>query len=174
MHGMVGRRRRSLGVVAVAFAALGSGACTSGSGAPFEPGAERVTISADTVVGTASLAELQQRRSQWIARGIRDYRFQLQISCFCVVDVTRPVVVEVRNNAVAQVWDLRSGKPITAPARDYPTITKLFDDAIAMRSGNGHVSVAYDRALGYPARIEIGTIANDAGVLYLLGELRAL
>jgi hypothetical protein len=34
--------------------------------------------------------------------------------------------------------------------------------------------VTYDRALGFPVRLEIGTIANDAGTLYFLGELTRL
>jgi hypothetical protein len=33
------------------------------------------------------------------------------------------------------------------------------------------VSVAYDQALGIPIRLEVGTIANDAGVLYFLSAL---
>ena len=54
------------------------------------------------------------------------------------------------------------------------TITQLFDRAIEMRSGGGNVSVTYDRANGIPARLEIGTIANDAGTLYFLGGFSAL
>jgi hypothetical protein len=33
------------------------------------------------------------------------------------------------------------------------------------------VSVAYDQALGIPVRLEVGTIANDAGILYHVSAL---
>jgi hypothetical protein len=33
------------------------------------------------------------------------------------------------------------------------------------------VSVAYDRTLGIPVRLEVGTLANDAGILYLVSSL---
>ena len=133
-------------------------------------GAQQVVIPRDTITGSGQLSELQERRAAWVARGISDYRFQLQISCFCGGDITRPVLVEVRSNAVTKVWDLETSKPV-ANISLYPSITALFDKAIAMRSGGGNVSVAYDQALGIPIRLEVGTIANDAGVLYFLSSL---
>ena len=147
----------------VAFAAS---ACADDS--PSGLGKQQLSVSSDTIVGTGQLAELQQRRAAWIARGIDDYRVELRISCFCGGDITRPVLVEVRNGVVSKVWDLETGKPV-ANLEPYPTITALFDKAIAERSRGGHVSVAYDRQLGFPARLEVGTVANDAGVLYFLG-----
>ena len=107
------------------------------------------------------------RSFAWIVRTLSG---PMRSSCFCGGDITRPVLVEVRGSAVAKVWDLETGKPVPNTAL-YPTITKLFDDAIAMRSGGGNVSVAYDQALGIPIRLEVGTIANDAGVLYFLSAL---
>jgi hypothetical protein len=135
--------------------------------------AQKVAISADTVQGTASLSELQQRRATWVARGITDYRVQLRIVCFCGSEVTRPVVVEVRGGAVAKVSDLETGKPATA-LTTYPTITGLFDAAIAERSRGGFVSVAYDTAAGLPVRLEVGTLANDAGIQYQVSGLAPL
>ena len=136
-------------------------------------GAQQVLLPSDTIPGTGQLSELQQRRAAWVARGITDYRFQLQISCFCGGDITRPVLIEVRDGAVAKVWDLETGRPVANTAL-YPTITRLFDAAIAKRANGGNVSVAYDQALGIPVRLEVGTIANDAGVLYYLSALMRL
>lgn len=158
-------------VAALALAMCVSVACAES--APAGLGASEVTLSADTVTGSGSLAELQQRRSGWVARNIDDYRYRLQIVCFCAGDVTRPVLVEVRDGAVARALDLETGRAM-ADLSPYRTITALFDAAIAERSGGGYVSVAYDRVLGFPARLEVGTLANDAGVLYLLADLRAL
>ena len=130
----------------------------------------QIAASRDTIPGTGALAELQEHRAAWVAHGIDDYRFKLQISCFCGEDITRPVLIEVRGAAVAKVWDLETGK-VVANVSAYPTITRLFDAAIAERSRGGNVSVAYDQALGIPARLEVGTVANDAGVLYFLSSV---
>lgn len=148
-------------------------ACRKEESQPTGLGATRVSLSTDTVPGTGQLVELQQRRTAWIARGIEDYRVQLQITCFCAGDIRRPVLIEVRRGAVAKVWDLETARPVQDVSA-YPAITTLFDRAIAERSRGGHVSVAYDGALGFPARIEIGTLANDAGIGYTLGSLQEL
>lgn len=136
-------------------------------------GPQPLAVAGDTVRGTGSLSELQQRRAAWIARGVSDYRMQLQLSCFCGGQITRPVVVEVRGGLVAKVSDRETGQPVTNVA-PYPTITGLFDKAIAERSSGGFVSVTYDRTLGLPVRLEVGTLANDAGTLYLLSGLAEL
>ena len=163
--------RRTYFVLA-AVATAGLLACSNGS-SPAGLGTQQLAVSADTVVGTGQLNELQQRRAAWVARGIDDYRMQLRISCFCGGTITRPVLVEVRRGVVSKVWDLETSK-LVADTSPYPTITQLFDRAIEERSRGGNVSAAYDRAVGFPARIEIGTIANDAGILYFLGGFSAL
>jgi hypothetical protein len=163
---------RRLAAIVVTLAVAGTAAC-SNSSTPSGLGTQQLSVSADTVVGTGQLAELQVRRAAWVARGINNYRVELRISCFCGETIRRPVLVEVRGGAVSKVLDLETAKAV-ADITPYPTITQLFDRAIEMRAQNGHVSVAYDRALGYPARLEIGTIANDAGTLYYLGALTPL
>ena len=163
--------RSALRLLAALSIAAATVACASKDTTPSGLGATQLNVSADTIPGTGDLSELQQRRSAWLARGIDDYNVQLQISCFCGGDIRRPVLVEVRDGAVAKVWDLETARAVTDLSL-YPTITKLFDKAIAERSGGGYVSVAYDREFGIPARIEIGTLANDAGTLYTLGDLR--
>jgi len=127
----------------------------------------------DTVTGSGQLSELQQHRAAWLLRSISDYRFQLQISCFCGAEITRPVVVEVRAGEITKVEDLATGRAV-ADLSPYPTITKLFDAAIDERTRGGIVSVAYDRTLGIPVRLEVGTLASDAGTIYLLSRLAGL
>lgn len=166
------RAWRQAFLVGISVAVLAVVGCADAS-VPSGLGTDQISVSADTVPGSGLLRELQERRAAWVAHGIDDYRVQLRISCFCAGDITRPVLVEIRRGAVAKVWDLETARTVTNITA-YRTITALFDAAIAERSRGGHVSVTYDRALGYPVRLEIGTIANDAGTLYMLGELRAL
>lgn len=166
-------QNRSRVYLAVALVAtLLAGACRESS-IPSGLHVQQITISADTVVGTGQLAELQQKRAAWVARGINDYRVQLQIVCFCGGDIRRPVLVEVRRGVVSKVWDLETAK-LVADVTPYPTITSLFDRAIEQRSGGGHVAVTYDREVGFPTRIEIGTLANDAGTEFHLGAFTRL
>lgn len=160
-------------LVALAIVAATTACASNNDTTPVGLGATQLSVSADTVAGTGELAELQQRRAAWLASGIDEYHVQLQIVCFCVEAVRRPVLLEVRKNVVAKGWDLETGRPLTDLA-PYPSITALFDRAIETRSGGGHVSVAYDTTHGFPARIEIGTLANDAGTMYTLGALRPL
>jgi hypothetical protein len=163
--------KRALWRSVVAGAAAATIACsdnpTTGLGTPL------VATPRNTVPGTGQLAELEQRRADWLARGITDYRFQLRITCFCGGDITRPVLIEVRRGAVTKVWDLETGRSISATS-NYPTITALFDSAIAEQRDprrGGRVRVTYDAALGIPVFLEVGTLENDAGVGYQVGGL---
>jgi hypothetical protein len=160
---------RPLRLIAACIAIGGAVACADDSPTA-DLSAQQSLALGDTLTGSGQLSELRQHRAAWLLRGINDYRFQLQISCFCVAEITRPVVIEVRGGEITKVEDLATGRPV-ADVSPYPTITKLFDAAIAKRSGGGNVSVAYDRTLGIPVRLEIGTIANDAGTLYFLSNL---
>jgi uncharacterized protein DUF6174 len=169
MNAHLATLNRPARLIAACLAIVGAVACADDSPAT-GLASQQVVLPRDTITGSGQLSELQERRAAWVARGVSDYRFQLQISCFCGGDITRPVLIEVRSGAVTKVWDLETGKPVSNIS-PYPTVTKLFDAAIAMRSGGGNVSVAYDRALGIPVRLEVGTIANDAGVLYFLSSL---
>jgi hypothetical protein len=154
---------------AACLAIAGALACSDDSPTA-DPNAQMALTLGDTVSGSGQVSELQKHRAAWLARRIDDYRFQLQISCFCGAEITRPVVIEVRGGEITKVEDLATGKPV-ADVSAYPTITKLFDVAIDKRSAGGHVSVAYDRTLGIPVRLEVGTVANDAGILYFLSNL---
>jgi hypothetical protein len=165
---------RRIGAILVsAVIAVATLTACSGSAPPSGLGTQQLSVSSDTVVGSGQLAELQQRRAAWVARGIDNYTVELRITCFCIEEVRRPVLVEVRSGAVSKVLDLETAKPVADVSR-YPSITQLFDRAIEMRSGGGNVSVAYDKALGYPARLEVGTIANDAGTVFHLGTFTTL
>jgi hypothetical protein len=159
-------------LVAACVAIAGVVACSGGSPTADFNALQTLALT-DTVTGSGQLSELQQRRAAWLLRAIDDYRFQLQISCFCGAEITRPVIIEVRGGAIAKVEDLATGRAVPDLSA-YPTVTKLFDDAIDERSRGGSVSVAYDRTLGIPVRLEVGTLANDAGIMYLLSNLAGL
>jgi hypothetical protein len=160
---------RLVRLITACVAIAGAAACSNDSPTA-DINAQQALTLGDTITGSGQLAELQQHRAAWLLRRIDDYRFQLQMSCFCGAEITRPVVIEVRGGAITKVEDLATGRPVTDLSA-YPTITKLFDAAIDERVRGGSVSVAYDGTLGIPVRLELGTIANDAGTQYFLSNL---
>jgi hypothetical protein len=105
--------------------------------------------------------------SQWRAHEWLDYRFDFDRHCFCVPEAVEPVTVEVRDGRVASVRSRRTGEelPRTASVPWY-TIEDLFRlIRDAERAGTRPLVVRY-HPQGYPTEIELGTLANDAGVRY--------
>lgn len=105
---------------------------------------------------------LQQARLLWEANGIYSYSYDLQISCFCVEDVTRPVRVLVQNDQAVSVEyiDAKADAPAEYFVR-YDTIDKLFDiveDGIV--GGAEVVEVDYNPDFGYPASVFIDESMN--------------
>jgi hypothetical protein len=124
------------------------------------------SVAGPRVEGTGSEMELRTRWAQWRAVGPESYSYELRRSCFCTVEAVTPARVEVRDGRVVDVRAIATGQPLSQPLRFVPTIDSLFVWAIAEAERDGHVEVAYDGRHGYPTRLVIGTLANDAGVAY--------
>jgi hypothetical protein len=103
-----------------------------------------------------------------------DYQYDFQRICYCGSQVTAPVTIYVRDGRVAHVFKRPSGEDVTSlPNADWPTIEDLVERIEeARRNGEKNLVVRYDKERGYPTYIEIGTIANDAGVVYTAENLR--
>jgi hypothetical protein len=100
---------------------------------------------------------LQQNRRAWRTQNISNYRYTLRVSCFCVPEVTQPVVIEVRDGRVASIVAANSRKPVNPEYfKQYNSIPKLFnliENAIANKAHR--VSVTFHPTLGYPTQISI-------------------
>ncbi|HEX8675220.1 MAG TPA: DUF6174 domain-containing protein [Longimicrobium sp.] len=105
-----------------------------------------------------------------------DYRYDFQRICYCGSQVTAPVTIHVRDGKVARVYKRPSGVDVTSlPNAQWPTIEELVERIEeARRNGEKNLIVRYDKERGYPTYIEIGTIANDAGVVYTAENLEYL
>jgi hypothetical protein len=128
-------------------------------------------VAGPRIEGTGSEMELRTRWVQWRAVGPESYSYELRRSCFCTVEAVTPARVEVRDGRVVAVRAIATGQPLSQPLSLVPTIDSLFVWAIAEAERDGHVEVAYDRRDGYPTRLVIGTLANDAGVAYEVTNL---
>jgi len=105
-----------------------------------------------------------------------DYRYDFQRDCFCPREAVQPVTIEVRQGRVARVVTRPGGDVVTnTPYANWPTIEDLVQEIEeARRRGEKNLIVRYDEKLGYPTFIEIGTLANDAGVRYTAENLEYL
>ena len=108
------------------------------------------------------------------AHDLENYRYDFKQVCFCLQDQIQPVTIAVRDGKVVSVRSRETGADLTRRG-NWPTIDDLFDRIeAARRQGTKPLIVELDRELGYPTLVEIGTLANDAGVRYLSSNLRPL
>jgi hypothetical protein len=118
------------------------------------------------------LAAAQQR---WEAAALMDYRFDFQQQCFCVREQVQPVTIDVRDGRISRVVSRETGEDVAAVQglqwRTIPDLFRVISEA--RQSGVTPLIVQYDPQLGYPVRIEAGSLAADAGVIYAVSNLEA-
>jgi hypothetical protein len=80
------------------------------------------------------------------------------MSCFCIVDVTQPVVLQVRNGAIVSVTRVSDGAAVPPSKWEgiYYTVDEMFAlIADAQAKGADEVRVSYDPQLRYPTSVAI-------------------
>lgn len=109
--------------------------------------------------------------ARWEAQGLRSYRFDFERHCFCVREATEPVTITVRDGAVAEVRSRRTGAVVT-PSENvtWPTVDELLRQVAEAEASGTEARVRYHES-GYPAEIEIGSLAADAGVRFTVASL---
>jgi hypothetical protein len=149
-----------LGILAAGMV-LAAASCSEGTGLAVEREA--------SVEGTGSAAELRARWEQWRSVGPRSYGYELHRGCFCSTEYVTPAWVEVRDGRVVRANALGTRRALRLDL--FEPIDSLFVSAIRMAESGGHVAASYHPRLGYPTSLEIGTLANDAGVLHVVPKL---
>lgn len=100
---------------------------------------------------------VQSPAALWESQAIDDYRYTLQVGCFCLVEVTRPVTVEVKDGQVASITYVDDGTAADpALFERYDSVDKLFaiiKEAEAQEPAR--LDVTYDEATGVPQSINI-------------------
>jgi hypothetical protein len=106
---------------------------------------------------SANDAPAQSPAALWESQAVDDYRYKLQVGCFCLVDVTRPVIVEVKDGQVASITYANDGTAADpALFERYDSIDKLFaiiNEAEAQEPAR--LDVTYDEATGVPQSVVI-------------------
>lgn len=119
--------------------------------------------------------ELSAARQKWALRGTSSYDITVQISCFCTVETTAPVIVSVRDGIVESRRYAATGSAVPAFfAESFPTVAGLFDIIeSAMQDGVARLVVRYDASSGHPLEISIDHVASmaDDEIGYLASNL---
>ncbi len=108
-------------------------------------------------------------RQLWERQGIDDYSYTYSVVCFC--PERGPVEVTGRPGRGAMVQTTSKARVAGDPQLQVLTVDELFDRIEEAQTNGTYTKVEYHPRLGYPLSAEIGTLANDAGVQYLISNL---
>jgi hypothetical protein len=137
-----------------------------------------VLLGGPLAVGPGGLDGPQRPQALWEAQGYDHYRYTLQVGCFCMTDVTRPVVIEVRDGAVASITYADDGAPADpALFARYDTIDDLFTVIAEAASQNpARLDVTYAAETGVPLSvvIDISEQMADEELYLTVSDFQAL
>lgn len=129
-----------------------------------------------TTVSTTSGSDATPREV-WQAQEITDYRYTLQVGCFCPEEIRRPVVIEVRDGQVATITYADDGTAANPEFFSrYSTAEQLFtviDEAEAQNAVM--LDVTYNE-VGFPTtiNIDISELMADEELYLTITEFESL
>ena len=93
----------------------------------------------------------------WEAQGVTSYRYTLQVGCFCLVEMTQPVVIEVRDGEVASITYAEDGSAADpALFEQYDSVADLFAViSEAEAQDPARLDVTYHEEMGVPLSVDI-------------------
>jgi hypothetical protein len=93
----------------------------------------------------------------WESQEVNSYRYTLQVGCFCLVEATRPVNIEVVNGEVASITYVDDGTAADPQLFErYNSVDKLFAViADAESQDPAKLDVTYDETYGVPLSVDI-------------------
>ena len=109
-----------------------------------------------TACSAAAPSDFEKNRQTWQDSGITDYRFSLNIGCFCAFRSQMPITVEVQNGEVVSMTYsdgtlVAETDPNYETFSKYATIDRIFAELEAGLAGDAEeVTVTYDPTYGFP------------------------
>jgi len=127
-----------------------------------------------------SQSEIERNKEKWQDANITHYRFNLNISCFCVFTQDMPLVIEVMDGEVVSM-EYQNGNPIDATNREFferfSTIDRIFSELEADLAGAAdEVTVTYDPTYGFPVEVTIDYVkeATDDELYLTISDFEVL
>lgn len=123
-------------------------------------------------------SQLEQHRQQWQAQRITHYRYTFQQQCFCLVDATQPVKIEVRGDGQPSIVQGQDGNAANAALfASFDSIDKLFQHiAEAEANKPAELTVTYDKDRGFPTALTLDQSKQmaDEEISYKVSEFEVL
>ena len=120
-------------------------------------------------------AELTRNQKNWQAAGIRTYRFQLMVGCYCPMTAMMPITVDVRDGAVVAMTDANGvvvslGDPGSDFFMKYTTIDGIYAELMSARFAEADkLTITYDPTYGFPSAVSADFIEMAADDELYLG-----
>ncbi|GAB4458873.1 MAG: hypothetical protein OHK0029_20710 [Armatimonadaceae bacterium] len=120
--------------------------------------------------GSRTQSTLDRSEAQWNSRSVRSYRYRFQYVAFAPMQITAPVIIEVRDGAPVSVTPVDPNITIDrAFFEKYDTVEELFAAAEqALNSKPASLRAEYDSNLGYLKSLNVDQIALAADDEYSL------
>ena len=153
-----------------AFLSLAVSGAVCSPAAAQQQASRQQTASNSTAPATSEVARM---RRLWETKGPKQYTFVYRAACDCYIrDAVRVTVENGRLTAAKYTRDDDWVAETFWVA--FPTVEELFDQIEKAEREGTPVQVRYDRELGYPIDVTIGTRARSAGVRHTLSDLEPL
>lgn len=109
-------------------------------------------------------AEIQSNREKWLQHGISGYEIEMQKICYCVPEVVRMMVFEVKDDKVSTVRYADTGDDVEQQHYgDFNTIESMFTFVEqALEKNPADLSIAYNEKYGYIKELSIDFKENIA------------
>lgn len=124
------------------------------------------TVTPESTKATSSdiTSEVQSNREKWLAHGISNYEIEMQKICYCVPEVVRMMVFEVKDDKVETVRYADTGDEVDPQHYgDFNTIEGMFSFVEqALEKNPADLSIAYDEKYGYIKELSVDFKENIA------------
>lgn len=124
------------------------------------------TVTPESTKATLSdiASEVQSNREKWIDHGISDYEIEMQKICYCIPEVVRMMVFEVKDQKVDSVRYADTGDDVDPQHYgDFNTIEAMFLFVEqALEKNPADLSIAYDEEYGYIKELSVDFKENIA------------
>src|SRR5262245_52788450 len=104
-------------------------------------------------------------RAAWLAHNLTKYTYIYETRGFFINWEGQPIRVAVSNGVVVSATFATTGEPASASPTDFPTIDKLFDQAVNAARDRTLRAISFDGQLSYPQRMDLDGAPDALGSL---------